>query len=123
VVKDLLVVRLDRWLVAARIFKTRGDAQVACTGGKVKLNGNSAKASHIVKRGDEIRAEAPRGSLVLVVRELGEKRLSAASACDLYEDHSPPPPPREELIAVRERGAGRPTKSDRRALDRLRGDE
>jgi len=123
VIKDLLVVRLDRWLVAARIFKTRGDAQVACTGGKVKLNGSAVKAGHDVKRGDEIRAEAPRGSLVLIVRDLGEKRLSAPLARELYEDHSPPPPAKEELIAVRDRGAGRPTKADRRALERLRGDD
>jgi ribosome-associated heat shock protein Hsp15 len=56
----------------------------------------------------------------LKVLKLGEKRVGAAPARELYEDHSPPPPPREELVAVRERGAGRPTKADRRALDRIR---
>jgi ribosome-associated heat shock protein Hsp15 len=56
------------------------------------------------------------------VREVAEKRLSAALASALYDDHSPPPPPREETLAVasRDRGTGRPTKADRRALDRLR---
>jgi ribosome-associated heat shock protein Hsp15 len=119
-----LVVRADRWLVAARIYKTRVLAQLACSGGRVKVNGQAIKASHAIKRGDEVHAEGPRGSLILVVRDLADKRLSAPLAAALYEDHSPPPPPKEEraIIAVRERGAGRPTKADRRALDRLRGE-
>lgn len=112
---------MDRWLVAARVFKTRGLAQIACTGGRVKVNGEAVKPSSILKRGDELRTEGPRGPLVFVVRELADKRLSAPQARELYEDHSPPPPPKEELLAVRERGAGRPTKADRRALERLRG--
>lgn len=75
----------------------------------------------MVKIGDEVRAFAPRGIVVLVVKGLAEKRLSAALAQLLYDDNSPPPPPKEERLAVRERGAGRPTKADRRALSRLRG--
>jgi ribosome-associated heat shock protein Hsp15 len=120
--KLLLVVRADRWLVATRVFKTRAEAQLACSGGKVKLNDSAVKASHPVKRGDRLHIESPRGPLILVVRELAEKRLAAPAAKELYEDHSPPPPPKEERTAVRERGAGRPTKADRRAVDRLRGD-
>ncbi len=116
-------VRLDRWLLAARLFKTRTMAQQACVGGKVKLNGQPAKPGHLVTVGDEVRAESPRGLRVLVVRDVAEKRLSAALAALLYEDHSPPPPAKEEILAPRERGAGRPTKADRRALDRLRGVE
>jgi ribosome-associated heat shock protein Hsp15 len=118
-------VRIDRWLVATRAWKTRGDAQAACTGGKVKVNSAAVKPSHLVKRGDEVAVESPRGPLVWVVRELAEKRLSAAQAQLLYDDHSPPPPPREErvVVAARERGAGRPTKADRRAIDRFRVDE
>jgi ribosome-associated heat shock protein Hsp15 len=118
----LLVVRIDRWLVAARIFKTRGLAQLACGGGHVTVNGQGVKASQNIKRGDEVRVQGPRGLLVLVARELADKRLSAPAAKELYEDNSPPPPPKEELIAPRERGAGRPTKADRRALERLRRD-
>ena len=116
-------VRIDRWLLATRLFKTRGSAQQACSGGRVKINGLAVKPSHLLKCGDEVRAEAPRGHVVLVVRELAEKRQSAELARQLYEDHSPPPPPKEERVdnAVRERGAGRPTKADRRALERLRG--
>lgn len=117
-------VRVDRWLLAARLFKTRGEAQQACSGGRVKINGNSVKASHLVKCGDEVRAEAPRGLVVLIVRELAEKRQSAELARQLYEDHSPPPPPKEERTELpqRDRGTGRPTKADRRALQRLRGE-
>lgn len=116
--------RVDRWLTAARLYKTRGDAQAACSGGLVHVNGQAVKPSHLVKCGDEVRAEAPRGPVVLIVRHLAEKRLSATLARELYEDRSPPPPPREERIgvAVRERGAGRPTKADRRALERLKGE-
>ena len=119
------MVRLDQWLVATRLFKTRSLAQKACNGGLVKLNGVSVKSSHNVKRGDEVRAESPRGVVVWIVRGLADKRLSAFEAKLLYEDESPPPPPREERVetALRERGAGRPTKAERRALDRLRGDD
>jgi ribosome-associated heat shock protein Hsp15 len=113
-------VRIDRYLCATRLYKSRSLSQQACIGGVVKVNGDSVKPSHPVRVGDEVRAEAPRGLVVWVVRALAEKRLSAALAAELYEDRSPPPPPREEVLAQRERGTGRPTKADRRALDRLR---
>jgi ribosome-associated heat shock protein Hsp15 len=120
----LTATRVDRWLTAARLYKTRGQAQTACSGGLVHVNGQSVKASHLVKCGDEVRAEAPRGSVVLIVRHVAEKRLSASLARELYEDRSPPPPPREERIGIpmRDRGTGRPTKADRRAMDRLKGE-
>ncbi len=120
--EELHVVRVDRWLLAARMFKTRTLAQQACIGGKVKVNGNAVKSGHLIKRGDQVVAESPRGHKILIVRDLAERRLGAPLAQALYEDESPPPPPKEELVAPRERGAGRPTKADRRALDRLRGD-
>ena len=88
----------------------------------MRINDAHAKPSQLVRIGDEVRAFAPRGPVVLVVKGLADKRLSAALAQLLYDDHSPPPPPKEERLAVRERGAGRPTKADRRALSRLRGD-
>jgi len=115
-------VRIDRWLSAARIFKSRTTAQEACAAGHVAVNGVTARSSHGVVVGDEITARAPRGELILEVLALGEKRLSAAKARELYADHSPPPRPKDELVAPRERGSGRPTKAERRALDRLRGD-
>jgi ribosome-associated heat shock protein Hsp15 len=114
-------IRIDRWLTATRVFKSRTLAQAACEAGHVRINDVHAKASHLVKIGDEVRAFAPRGTVVLIVKGLAEKRLSAALAQLLYDDHSPPPPPKEERVAVRERGAGRPTKADRRATSRLRG--
>jgi ribosome-associated heat shock protein Hsp15 len=113
-------IRIDRWLSAARLFKTRSIAQQACVGGLVKLNGIAVRPSHPVRVGDEVTAEAPRGTVIWRVLALAEKRLGAAEAQKLYEDHSPPPPPKEELVAPRQRGAGRPTKTERRALDRLR---
>jgi ribosome-associated heat shock protein Hsp15 len=113
--------RIDRWLAAARIFKSRNQAQEACEAGHVRVNDAHVKPSHAIKIGDEVRAFAPRGVVVLQVKGLADKRLSAQLAQLLYEDHSPPPPPKEERVAVRERGAGRPTKADRRAISRLRG--
>jgi ribosome-associated heat shock protein Hsp15 len=113
-------VRIDRWLCAARIFKSRTQAHDALEGGLVKLNDNAVRASQLVRIGDEVRAHAPRGLVILRVLKIADKRLSAKLAIELYEDHSPPPPPREERVAVRGRGAGRPTKQERRALDRLR---
>ncbi len=113
-------VRLDRWLSASRLYKSRSLSQEACTGGLVKLNGENVRPSHLVRAGDEIRAEAARGLVVWVIRALSDKRLSAALAKELYEDRSPPLPPREERIAPRLRGAGRPTKAERRALERFK---
>lgn len=112
--------RIDRWLCAARIFKSRTQAHDACEGGLVRLNDVAVRSSHGVRVGDEVRAHAPRGLVILRVLKLADKRLGAAFARELYEDHSPPPPPKEERVAVRERGAGRPTKAERRAIDRFR---
>jgi ribosome-associated heat shock protein Hsp15 len=117
---DMDSVRIDRWLCATRLYKTRSLSQEACTGGLVKLNGINVRPSHPIRPGDEVRAESPRGLVIWHVVGLAEKRLSVPLARALYEDHSPPPPPREEHIAPRARGAGRPTKAERRALDRLR---
>ncbi len=114
-------VRLDRFLCASRLFKSRTLAQQACEANHVRVNGELARSSHLLRVGDEIRAFSPRGSIVWQVLKLADKRLGPPEARTLYEDHSPPPPPREERVAVRERGAGRPTKADRRATDRWRG--
>jgi ribosome-associated heat shock protein Hsp15 len=113
-------VRVDRWLSAARIYKSRTLAQDACSAGHVRINGAHAKSSHVVRIGDEVSADAPRGLVVLEVVKLADKRLSPPLARTLYADHSPPPEPREPRVAVRQPGAGRPTKAERRALDRLR---
>jgi ribosome-associated heat shock protein Hsp15 len=113
-------VRIDRFLVAARIFKTRTHAQEACSGGHVEINGKSAKSSSNVRVGDRVHALAPRGRVVLVVQKLEEKRQSP-DARTLYLDESPPPPQKDETVALRELGTGRPTKLDRRRMERFRG--
>ncbi|MEM6786613.1 MAG: RNA-binding S4 domain-containing protein [Myxococcota bacterium] len=115
-------VRVDKWLWAARMFKTRSQAAKACTAGHVKMDGDSVKASKTVKVGDRLEAVTPAGVRVLVVVRLAERRGPASVARALYEDHSPPPPPREErAFARRDRGAGRPATRERRRLIRLRG--
>ncbi|MFC1641264.1 RNA-binding S4 domain-containing protein [Myxococcota bacterium] len=112
-------VRVDRWLCAARIYASRTQAQAACTGGQVKVNGASVRPSHPVKVGDRITARPRRGLLTLDIIQLEEKRQSPKRARELYQELSPPSPP-EARSAPRSRGAGRPTKADRRALERLR---
>jgi ribosome-associated heat shock protein Hsp15 len=84
------------------------------------VNGHAARASHAVKIGDEVRAKPARGPIIFIVVKLAEKRLSPKEASLLYEDRSPPPVPVEEPLFRRERGSGRPTKAERRKLDRMR---
>jgi ribosome-associated heat shock protein Hsp15 len=116
-------VRIDKWLWAARMFKTRSAASTACTAGHVKVDGDSVKASKTVKAGDRIDVVTPGGERKLEVVALGDRRGSAAVALTLYVDHTPPPPPKEErpFEAYRDPGAGRPTKKQLRELRKLRG--
>jgi ribosome-associated heat shock protein Hsp15 len=86
----------------------------------VALNGAIVRASHVVRIGDELTAHAPRGFVIVKIVKLADKRLGPPLARELYEDHSPPPPPREERFPMRERGAGRPTKQERRRMERAR---
>ena len=115
--------RVDAWIWAVRLFSTRSAASAACKAGHVKVNGASAKPATPVRPGDLVRALAPGGERIVVVRGLLDKRVSAAVATENYEDRTPPPPPKEErpAVPVRERGSGRPTKRDRRITERLRG--
>lgn len=114
-------VRIDRWLCAARVFKSRTLATAACSAGHVSCNDTNVKPHHLLKVGDRVEVRRPDRVRRVEVLELEEKRQSAARARELYEDHSPPPPPRDEQAPVPERGAGRPTKRDRRTFRRLRG--
>ena len=115
--------RVDRWLWAVRLFKTRAAATAACRGGHVKVNGAAAKPASTVRAGDRVEAYVGERQRDVEVVRLIEKRVGAPVAVECYLDHSPPPPPREERAPVflREPGAGRPTKRDRRRLDRFRG--
>lgn len=114
---------MDQWLWAVRMTKTRSDAAAACRGGHVKVNGKTAKPATAVKVGDRLTAHLHDRERMLEVTALLTKRVGAAIAVECYVDHSPPPPEREYVAPLfeRERGAGRPTKRDRRQLDRLRG--
>jgi ribosome-associated heat shock protein Hsp15 len=116
-------VRIDQWLWSVRITKTRADAADVCRSGHVKINGKAAKPSSKVAVDDRVEARVHQLERILIVRRLIIKRVGAAVAVDCFEDHSPPPPERELLPPVfeRDRGAGRPTKRDRRRLDALRG--
>ena len=116
-------VRVDKWLWAARLFKTRSLASHACAAGHVKCNGDSVKAARPVHVGDELDVVTPGGRRIVGVLVLHDQRGPAPLARTLYEDRTPPEmlnPPRDPL-AFRDQGAGRPTKRDRRVLRALRG--
>ena len=113
--------RIDRWLCAVRLVKTRPLATRLCEGGHVLVNGSTAKPSTKVRAGDRVEALiADRERIVEVVRPI-ESRVGAPVAATCYVDHSPPPVVREVrpgIMAVR--GEGRPSKRLRRELERLR---
>jgi ribosome-associated heat shock protein Hsp15 len=117
-------VRIDKWLWAARVFKTRSLATDACDGGRVDLNDQAAKPARLVRPGDSVKVTLPLGRRrILKVLAVDDRRGSALVAARLFEDHSPPAPPRTRYAPppFRAPGAGRPTKRERRDLDRLRG--
>ena len=113
--------RVDAWLWAVRIYPTRSAATAACRGGHVRVNRSAAKASTNVKIGDRVEAFAGR-TRVLEVSTIVEKRVGAAIAVKCFVDHSPPAPvvKRQPPMPRRPQGMGRPTKRERRQLDRLR---
>ena len=116
-------VRLDKWLWAVRVYKTRTAATDACRAGHVKVNQMGAKPATPVKPGDTVEARVSDRVRILGVTGLIEKRAGAPIAAACYVDHSPPAPTKEEvgpLNFARDRGAGRPTKRERRQLDRVR---
>jgi len=115
--------RVDTWIWCVRLVKTRSQATDACRAGHVRLNGERVKPAHAVRTGDEIRVRLAGRERVVIVSRVLRRRVGAPVAAEGYVDHSPPveraPVP---VVAVRDRGAGRPTKRDRRAMERLRGD-
>lgn len=114
--------RVDQWLWSVRIYRTRTLASDACRGGHVRVNGRPAKAATAVRPGDRVEATTGGRLRILEVVRPIDKRVGAAAAAECMVDHSPPPPPKEERapIFAREPGAGRPTKRERRRLDRFR---
>jgi len=118
-------VRVDAWCWAVRLYKSRSQATAGAKAGHIRINGVRVKPSQPVKVGDEVRAYTDREHLV-IVKQLLTKRVGAPLAALAYEDRTPALPPKEERAApvfARERGAGRPTKRERRELDHLRGRE
>ncbi|PPF86980.1 RNA-binding protein S4 [Subtercola sp. Z020] len=120
---ELASARVDSWAWAVRMFKTRSAATAACRAGHVRINGEKVKAAQTVRVGDEVRIRSAGFDRILVVSRLVVKRVGAVVAAECFVDRTPPPPPRETvaLVATRDRGAGRPTKRERREVDRLRG--
>lgn len=114
--------RIDKWLWAVRLYKTRTDATDACRAGHVKLNGASSKPSGKLEPGDRVEALTPGGQRIVEVVGIIDKRVGAPLAAACYVDHTPPPAPEKEGMVnfARDRGAGRPTKKDRRQMDRAR---
>ncbi|MET4925160.1 RNA-binding S4 domain-containing protein [Streptomyces sp. PSRA5] len=120
---DQGTVRADVWIWSVRLTKTRSQAASACRAGHVRVNGERVKPAYAIKPGDEIRLRHAERERVVVLTRVVRKRVGAPVAVQCYVDNSPPPPPREFAgpVAVRERGAGRPTKRERRVLDELHG--
>lgn len=116
-------VRVDSWIWAVRVVKTRSLAGETCKAGHVKINGTTAKPAQLVAPGDRVSVWVNHRTVDLEVVQTIKKRVSASVARTCYVDHSPPPPPPEVLASQprRDRGAGRPTKKERRQLDQLRG--
>jgi ribosome-associated heat shock protein Hsp15 len=120
-------VRLDKWLWAARFFKTRSAAAQAVDGGKVDVNGERAKRAHSVQAGETITIRRPPYEQVIVVRAVAELRGPAAVAATLYEETEASREARLRLAyqlknapTLTFEGGGRPTKRDRREIERLK---
>lgn len=117
-------VRIDAWLWAVRIFKTRSLASDEVKAGHVRINDEHVKPSQKVRVGDLVRVRYPGWERVFAVKKLLSKRVGAPVAVTCYEDLSEPKPAYlSQPQARRDRGAGRPTKADRREINRLRGYE
>ena len=120
-----VTVRVDKWLWSVRVFKSRSQATAACASGRVSVNDRVAKPATGVGPGDVVTARRSDREVVLEVVDPITERVGAAKAAECVIDHSPAPDPRRPEdpagFGRRDRGAGRPTKRDRREIDRLRG--
>jgi ribosome-associated heat shock protein Hsp15 len=122
-------IRVDKWLQVARIFKTRTKAANACRAGLVKVNGQPAKPHRTLSVEDRIEFSQRQWKRILIVKELRDRPLPKAEAETLYQDMSRPLPKRDRLEGLlqkppmlREKGKGRPTKRERRQIERLEHD-
>jgi ribosome-associated heat shock protein Hsp15 len=126
---DVARVRLDRWLWAARFFKTRALAATAVAGGKVEVNAARAKRAKLLVVGDRLRIRRGPFEYRVTVRALSEHRGPSGQAAGLYDEEPEGKRLRERLAeqlrvapSLRYEGKGRPTKKQRRELERLRGE-
>jgi ribosome-associated heat shock protein Hsp15 len=120
--------RIDKWLFFTRMVKSRSLAQSHIQAGHVRINGDRvAQPSHMIKTGDKVEIALERRDLVLVVKAAGDRRGPYEEARLLYEDLTPPPDEKKRLSlyeqATRAVGTGRPTKKERRAIDKLMSDD
>jgi ribosome-associated heat shock protein Hsp15 len=115
--------RVDRWLWAVRLYKTRTAATEACKAGHVRVNDDRAKPATSIGVGDTVRARVGDREHIVEVARVIATRVGAPVAAECLIDRSPPAPPRELAApaARRDRGTGRPSKRDRRQLDRAQG--
>jgi ribosome-associated heat shock protein Hsp15 len=112
---------VDRWLWAVRLTKTRPDAAAACRGGHIRVNDRPAKPATTVSPGDEVRARVGDTTRIVEVVRVIQKRVGAADATACFIDRTPAPPSETAVpLARRDQGAGRPTKRERRILDKFR---
>ena len=118
-------IRVDKYLWAIRVFKTRSDATDACNGNKVKIGGVNAKPSKAVKAGDVLEVRKGPALMTYKVLKVAENRMGASLVPEYAEDLTPEHEraklhaPHETIVLQRDRGAGRPTKRDRRQLEDL----
>lgn len=121
-------IRVDKWLWAIRLFKTRTSSSKACEAGKVQKDGEKLKASSKIQIGDELEVRVNHIRREIKVLKLIEKRVGAAIASECYEDNTPEEALQVKKIksafllpnAYREKGTGRPTKRDRRNIDKFK---
>ncbi|WP_277751668.1 RNA-binding S4 domain-containing protein [Prescottella subtropica] len=114
--------RVDSWMWAVRLFKTRSQSASACRSGHVRVNGATAKASTTIGPGDEVRVRAAGVERIVVVVRPIAKRVGPPVAAQCLIDNSPPAPTPELVASIprRDRGAGRPTKRERRDMEKFR---